>query len=58
MTRSIRLRVGDVLIVIEESILNDMGRAVDEFLGLRDIVTEMWGEGSVLGEFRRDRRHV
>jgi len=34
-----------------------MRRAVDEFLELRNIVTERWSEGTMLEEIRRARRH-
>ena len=46
------------LVFIGEDDLENMRRAIDEFLDLRDIVTRMWGEGSVLEEFRKARGHV
>ena len=49
------VRVGsDEVIVIEKE---EMRKAVDDFLKLREIVTSRWGEGTVLEEFRRARGH-
>jgi len=51
-----RSKAKDV-IIIEKKDLEKMRKAVDGFLELRNIVTEKWGEGTVLEEIRRARRH-
>ena len=45
------------MIIIEKEDLEKMRKAVDEFLELRNIVTEKWSEGTVLEEIRGARRH-
>ena len=52
----VKLRSKEVIIIGEVE-LEKMRRAVDEFLELRSIVTEKWGEGTVLEEIRRARCH-
>jgi len=52
----VKFRSKEVIVIGEEE-LEKMRRAVDEFLELRNIVTEKWGEGTVLEEIRRARHH-
>ncbi len=56
LEKLVKLRSRDVIIIGEED-LERMRRAVDGFLELREIVSEKWGKGTVLGEFRRARDH-
>jgi len=56
LEKLVKLRSKDV-IIIEKEDLEKMRKAVDEFLELRDIITERWGKGTVLEEIRRARRH-
>ena len=56
LEKLVKLRSKEVVVIGEED-LGKMRRAVDEFLKLRDIVTERWSEGTVLEEVRRARRH-
>jgi len=56
LEKLVKLRSKEVVVIGEED-LGKMRRAVDEFLKLRDIVTEKWSEGTVLEEVRRARRH-
>ena len=44
------------VIILDDSYRRKARRAVDEFLDLREIVSKRW-QGSVLGEFRKARRH-
>jgi len=45
------------IVLIEDKDLENMKRAVDEFLKLRDDVSRRWAQGGVLEEFRRARGH-
>ena len=56
LEKLVKLRSKEVVVIGEED-LGKMRRAVDEFLKLRDIVTERWSEGTVLEEVRRARHH-
>jgi len=56
LEKLVKHRSKDV-IIIEKEDLEKMRKAVDGFLELRNIVTEKWGEGTVLEEIRRARRH-
>ncbi|RLF23826.1 MAG: hypothetical protein DRN15_05120 [Thermoprotei archaeon] len=56
LERLVKLRSKEIIVIGEEDI-ERARRAVDEFLELREIVTEKWGEGTVLEEFRRARCH-
>jgi len=56
LEKLIRLRSREV-VLIEDKDLENMRRAVNEFLNLREAVTKKWRKGSVLVEFRRTRGH-
>ena len=56
LERLVRVGSGEV-IVIEKEDVEEMRKAIDDFLKLREIVTSRWGEGTVLEEFRRARGH-
>jgi len=53
LERLVRVGSGEVIVIEKE----EMRKAVDDFLKLREIVTSRWGEGTVLEEFRRARGH-
>ena len=56
LDRLVRVGAGGV-IVIEKEDMEEMRKAIDGFLELREIVTSRWGEGTVLDELRRARGH-
>ncbi len=56
LEKLVKLRSKEVIVIGEED-LERMKRAIDEFLDLRNTVTERWGKGTVLEEIRRARRH-
>ncbi|RLE66707.1 MAG: hypothetical protein DRJ47_01685 [Thermoprotei archaeon] len=56
LEKLVRLKSRGVVFIGEEDI-ERMRESVDGFLELREIVTEKWGEGTVLEEIRRARRH-
>jgi len=53
LERLVRVGSGEVIVIEKE----EMRKAIDDFLKLREIVTSRWGEGTVLEEFRRARGH-
>ena len=56
LEKLVRLRSREV-VLIEDKDLENMRRAINEFLKLREVVTKKWRKGSVLEEFRRARGH-
>ena len=56
LEKLVRLRSREV-VLIEDKDLENMRRAINEFLKLREVVTKKWRKGSVLEEFRRAREH-
>ena len=56
LEKLVRLGSREVIIIGEEDV-EEVRRAVSEFLELRGVVAERWSGGTVLEEFRRSRRH-
>ncbi len=56
LERLVRVGAGEVIVVEKEDV-EEMRKAIDGFLELREVVTSRWGEGTVLDELRRARGH-